>query len=724
MKKKSMFLRVFWECFNQLKLPGIIFLSMWALGYAFAFFIGSMDSSLNTIALILCGGYILFSVLIIPIATLIFVFKAFDFLFKRKSCDFYHALPIKRQNLFFANSLACFSWNVILAVLPLITVLLHSISVLSWDDISPIFNYLYQNLLTVFIYTFGISIMTVTVTGLRIPAIINTLILVLLPNVSYYVFRNGLFANLPFLVENAPGVLPEMDVLNMFSLHMVSSDSFFSVFYLVAGITYYGLGLLFFVKRKSETAEKSAPNKFLKTVYCALAGFTLSIISNSLIILENYSTWILICYGLAVIICFAYEFLTEKGVKAIKRALISTAALILINVMFLGSFYGLESMYRFKRIEIDSFRPRVRGYDMTSSYTKTKESWGEFYPVGNGSYGSLMVRDYLISDEAACEKLEEILADISRSGDQHPRFQTASDDNNIATKYCFTIKDKRGKTHYRNIPLYQNEYASIVTAVVNAPNSEFLTLVTKLPEKEELSSVMIKQQNNLPAGEIELDDYGFYDLFVKEYANLNPSEKASLLYNAPAVLDAQLKNSDNTIHTIFLTIEGKHLNNDFKSIFIVDSELMPDTFKAALTIMDGNRQLHFRTLKTVFATGQSIQPVSPFEIKIEYDTRFETRPQYDYQNVAQLIKISATNTSVKVSAYGQTSQNYVLTNDQGAQAIGFITDKITPVVNGYNCKISFSYTKNGRTFSHYLAGYILPADYELIYDYIKGIDRR
>ena len=341
MKQKIFSVKIFYDFFKQIRMTGIIMTAVLCIISVLPILISYLYSAPgSTIAQISEVAPVLyFTIYFIPI---IFTMNAFKFLYKRRDSDFFHSLPPTRVCIFTSAGLASLCWSLI-TVTAIILISYLSLIICGVGCPFSYVGYLTAYNAAAAILITGCASIAVSITGNLMPGLCLTALIMFLPRMIITLINSmvsiiSMIASMPndgFIFNPnynfiaAPIItLFTGDMQNVISLPAFAGGYIYTI---ALGIIYLALGCLLFCTRKSESAEKSAPSRFLQHVYRLLVSFPPLLIATFLLVSENYhrydSTYAVLIV-LSVIVYFVYEAITSKSFKSMLRS----APVILVNV--------------------------------------------------------------------------------------------------------------------------------------------------------------------------------------------------------------------------------------------------------------------------------------------------------------------------------------------------------------------------------------------------------
>lgn len=712
MKNKNMFLNVFYDAFLRLKTAGITF-GVISIGLILI---------LNVLASSISGAaFYIISAILPYIITPVLTFIAFNFLFKRKSSDLFHSLPIKRTSLFFANSVAIFSWILILLLFTFIFsgCLLKLLSLSNNAADLKFFFTFCSSALVSSLYVYGICATSIFLTGLPVAAVTNLLAFVFIPNILTFIFFNSLSKKFPFISLYNPD-----EIINML-IFAFDTDKIW--FYLVAGIVLFIVSSITFFIRKSETAGQSAPNNFLRIIYCTLASFLLCLYPIYVLIYkETFNSVAFIFYGLSIVLCFGYSLLTRKGLSGLKNAIISFASLVLLNALFFGAVYGTTYYLRNKGIDVAGFQI----YEYNTSETRTVETWGNKRIYSDGSpfskiltkpaysmqsYGYYQLYDYFITDKEACNLLEDIYDEVAQTGSLNYRIKDNEKWTSGFVTTTFIVKDSLGRTKLLTLPIIKKEFDLLVNSVTNI-DSQFVKLACALPKQEQVEEIEL--QHNKAEHIVTSIDKNLYSIFYEEMQQLTLEEQLSLTLKTSHILN---KYAANPYNQYVFYVRGEYENNDFSSYYILNKNLLPKTYNAFISSLSLDQLESFNK----FLNKNDIDQFKMFSLQVK---QIASVPDYPATVNGQKIHVSLYYHSSKINTeftvYNGT--NYTSGTKTISQSeLNELHDKIcsfTPSQDKMNFSVTFTSERNGESSFDSFSCYLDQEQFYSLYSIIEGSD--
>ena len=590
---------------------------------------------------------------------------AFGFLFKRKACDLYFALPVKRETLFLKNLFSVALWTVISYALPIWVVGINT----GFSYIVSEYGGTFICHLATCLYIAGGTCVAIFLTGRVLSAIINSVIIAIIPRFAYLVVLNGIFDKYSFLVKNAPG-LPNLSTDSYLTMGFIESES---VNYIIVGIFLLIISLVLFKKRKSETAGQSAPNNFLKIIYSALIAFSVSLTSLSHFI-NRYGmlssmgdSMAIVLLGISLLIPFLYQLTALKKIK-LKFTVFSFVALIFLNGLTLISYYSGCAYTENQHID-------VKGYQIIN-YSRQDEAkargseyiyvWGD-YDDGDFAYNQLLVNEYFLKNPQNLEMLENRLDEIRKR-----EFKYVDKYN----EYIVALLDEKGKVHYRYLPITADEMDTLWYYETTSDEA-FINLTSQMPAPEE-----IKKANSF--GDKNFDKK-LYETLYGEMMALSPQERISLTYTVDNNCNEYMP--QNILRSI--TVEGVRNGKKYTSIYAISEELCPEAYKLAKERAYEENSLK---IKKILASSQNDY--------VDFVLQLEAMPQENkYENPVPYViraektsgyKITKTNENI---SWKVTDDEFVKKEEyteQDNERVQRFFDILSPKCSNYDAKESYN----------------------------------
>lgn len=452
------------------------------------------------------------AILIFPVAFLI-IGSCFSFLNKRKSSDFYHALPQKRLCVYVSLVSSALTW--------LVGIILVAVMVCSFIfQLSSAYQVDFANVMLSFTGTVlacfsavGIFLVCRMVSGTATSFVFYSALLFIVPRILVYLFLNVL-AEVNFITASA-----EIRV-NFFTAETTPLFLFFGAdaptftnyekipFIIIESVIESALLFVFggylYIKQKSENAEKPVASKIAHTLYRLLltSAILFFVIASSLV--DGIDVPLLIIVStVAFVVHFLFDLILSKSPKKAFKSLpwfclsFSVALGLLFSTFSVGEYYKKTipsensiSSISFGNIKLNSYLG-IYDYEMTYALGASHRNY----------YG------YSTSNKEAHKALVEDLR------------KTAYHENRSGMKYTVKITLENGKTISRAVRISNESYITIFSAI-KEENAEALAL----PSWYNVTSSSIYEISGDFTTHREAKQE-IYSSFVKEYNALSPQEQ-------------------------------------------------------------------------------------------------------------------------------------------------------------------------------------------------------
>lgn len=331
----------------------------------------------------------------------------FDFINKRKSCDFFHAIPVKRNVLFFNFSLASFTWIFISLTIPtILNLILFNYSSIFYIKMSTVITD-YVSIIVVAVYIYSVSSLAMFLTGKKFTTMLLTAIILFLPNFLYCIInfsidvtvpnflysyfdlsealRNGFIMKYNLLMNFASTFLSFMYVSN----YDVDFNLTLSILYTAGlAIISYFIAMYLFDKRKSEMAEKNSSSDIMQTIFRFLITIPFTAIIVTIIFyiyisgadFTYYIAVLIVLLAIMLVAYFSYELLSTKSFANIKKSVPKLIFTFAFSILYLITLFGSREYVLNKTIEPSnvksiSINDAIFNVDQLTSYYILNEKY-------------------------------------------------------------------------------------------------------------------------------------------------------------------------------------------------------------------------------------------------------------------------------------------------------------------------------------------------------------
>ncbi|MFI3167996.1 MAG: hypothetical protein R3Y32_07790 [Bacillota bacterium] len=487
-----------------------------------------------------------FALLILMYQVPIFLaFNGFEFLSKRKACDFYHAIPVKRQSIYCSFALAGVTWLVSSLLLGGLCSTLFFASVPNlYIPIGGCFQIIGSVICGALLIYFA-SLIAIFASGNKLTQILLAFAIVFLP----YTIKNVLFG----MVDDITGVttlsnivvtIPLVPICALFGYSTLDFGGYFEptviLATLVVAIIFAILaGVIFFV-RKSELAENNAPNKFLQHVYrlvlmIPFIMFFTSVVTNSS---DVFSVMIPVV-AISIVIYVAYELATTKNYKTAIKSLPYYGVVVIATIMLLV----VVNLTAIISNQITPSASQINYVQFTRNTSGSVESKNEEYYIEKYAHK--------ITDEEIINIISTRLEDTINS---NGLTYLMEENNGNQSFYRVYVTINTGIFSYDREVLVSEEEKNIIDNYY-ANLTDLNELVIYIPEKEEILNVEIygsgiDNNNTIISDEVKST---VVDMFYDEFYSLSQEEQYKILVN----------NSSPSIMPVFAAEDTSYVPNEF-----------------------------------------------------------------------------------------------------------------------------------------------------------------
>ena len=434
--KKIFSVKQFWQSFMQLKVIGIICTALLLLFMVFpvisqamscrsAIQRGMMDASKLPVICDFISEYSGFLTITFILFTPILALNAWNFLNKRSTSDFYHALPYTRVCLYFSKIAAVIAWQSVILLTSMLS------SMLAYKVFSKYYIVDYTVICKVYFAIFLCSLLcaaaislacavtgnifsNICVTGLVLffPRFVTTISIGVISSMVDLISQKHFMPILDNRYNILVGEVFSVFVYGNQKELLLSVPGYIYTFLLA--VIMIGLGCWLFVKRKSETAGKAAIGKAVPFVIRTLIGVTICIIGvmNLVAALWNNSedeygmsaiSTVVIVYIVAAIVVIVYECLANKNIRRIYKCIPSIlAAYVLAGILGLG-VYGSAKI-------LINYAPQAEDVQYVRFTSETNSYYSRY-----NNYFAKGTQNIHIEDERIQEIFCEALASNSKA---------------------------------------------------------------------------------------------------------------------------------------------------------------------------------------------------------------------------------------------------------------------------------------------------------------------
>lgn len=302
--------------------------------------------------ILITGNNILpLSFLIIPVAMLI-TNSAFSFLNKRKSCDFYHALPQKRICVFLSFLASCLTW---IAFMATTSVVISTLICFFSQNHTIFFSHALLVLCGVILAGFfasAVALVCKMLSGNNVAFWFYTISLYISPKIISYIFINFIssinfsYIKPTYLISSlnpyTPFIFFDTDSSKMLNLGGTLNAVLLASEAILEIVLLFALSAFLYCRRKSECAEKSIVSKKWHAFFR-----TLILLPVLFFVFQDFSfeSTQFIIIALAPLAHFLLEMIISKSAKNAAISLPWFLVPVVIAASLVGIAYGTEAVY-------------------------------------------------------------------------------------------------------------------------------------------------------------------------------------------------------------------------------------------------------------------------------------------------------------------------------------------------------------------------------------------
>ena len=399
-----------------------------------------------------------------PVMTLIL----FSFLNKRKSADFFHAIPYTRLSLIVSFFIAEITWLFgTIAASSLIACFAHLI-LGSGGMIVPYLQILPGVLAATLLMCAGITL-GMTLTGTLFSNVAVSALILYLPGFFMTVYGIALYsatsvivpANSPLFLIHRLNLVVGSSPLAVVSLFSFTSDGIVGadltnpaawIYTATLALIYIALACVAFCRRKSEMAGSPAPSGFVNTLFRIAITMLICIPTCAIMFFDDWSearTSVVIyafLYTVAITVWVVWELITTKRWVRVLKSLPGLLIVVALNVLLvLSLFVGKSTVLAFTP-EPDEIRSAAVFYDADDNFDMAE-------------YGRFLTSRNSVTDRDSLKALSDAL---SRTVDKIKADQPLYDYTNSEVYAMVKVRFNVGrKTVWRLVQLSESDIRKI-----------------------------------------------------------------------------------------------------------------------------------------------------------------------------------------------------------------------------------------------------------------------
>jgi len=321
--------------------------------------------------------------LLMPFFSALSTLILFSFLNKRNSSDFFHSIPHKRKTIFwsFFAALLTWIWGSIIST-TLVTVAILGIGAIFGVISIPVGTLLLFSLVSILpsmmasLLIIAVVLLAMSLTGNVFSNIVTALLIMFLPRVLISALTGMVvlsvhnvvgFTSLSFITNPSYNIAVTMGIGSGWRIGPL-------IYTFVLAVIYLAVAARVFNRRKSEMATNPASNRrtqlLIRTSLATAVAFPAAVIIFA-VLTGDFSRELapimivgaIAAYLLAIVVYFAYEFISRKRVANFARLLPGLALVMAINIMFSTVAFGSHMFIVHRTLDVDNVRS-VQIHDM------------------------------------------------------------------------------------------------------------------------------------------------------------------------------------------------------------------------------------------------------------------------------------------------------------------------------------------------------------------------
>ena len=539
-------------------------------------------------------GMFAIPLLILLLFAPLLVSTMFSYLNKRNESDFYHSIPFTRPCVYFSFLAAAFTWVLIALTASLVATSLLWLGVpyTAYSILTPLALFATYFLATLLLTAFMAVAMTLTGTSVS-----NGLIFALLfgfVRLSGAFFIMALENEYPILVTAlTPARLLSPDYSMPLALlnSMNDGGKIFSnfgvwIYTAILAIALIAAGCYFYLRRRSEMAGQSAPNRILQHVYRCAITLPMAFLTAYILILDGFEfAVLLIMVVLTLIVYYLFEIITTKKLKNC----ISATPYLLV-VLAGGILFGV-SIPVSGSVALN-YTPEADEIKSISMYNDQDD-----HRYGDAAYEDLLISKVEISSPEAkkmiADELKEMKETVSKSNASqylHPDRYNYTYDEMIGGSYDYDkveidykqvtlkITDKSGIVRGRTLCFTEDEYRQLQE--IFSETKEYEEALLAMPSKDEILNIYFSYSYNSS----EATCRELWDCFIAEYNKLPREEKIAY------------KSENGYYSDLMFEIRGSVGMDSFYRNYSIDPKRFPETAKRMVEEMNTCEESVYNTM--------------------------------------------------------------------------------------------------------------------------------
>ncbi len=331
--KRFIHIGYFREAFKQLRTPGIVTACVLMLFNLVTLFTNITNLVSQRLPSVPNEATMAMQMMaFIYIAGLILTFIGFNWLNKRSTSDFYHALPIKRSAIYWSTVLAISLWLCIgITAYALVYAGMFLLMGLPFNYLS--FLCVYGNMLIGILHVVGVISLACALSGTRFVNLFSAAAILLMPRALLLILAGLISEQAPYLPVLRISFLFDPS-FNLFGApYMVLAESlgmnalrFTDGWAMLYSLTHAALiafaGCIAFIRRPSEAAGMPMRNRFLQGVIRTAFGLPLLLVIVLMVVEEEFSLSLFVILAVFAFTFYClYELISTKSAKRMLKSM-------------------------------------------------------------------------------------------------------------------------------------------------------------------------------------------------------------------------------------------------------------------------------------------------------------------------------------------------------------------------------------------------------------------
>lgn len=496
----------------------------------------------------------------------VFVFFAFGYLNKRNESDFYHAIPYTRTCVYvsFMASVMTWVWGILIV---------SCLSAGAFWAIDPYAAFSFVGLLEQMLYMCLNSALLVSFAAAAV-SLMGTL-------ATSFVAFGILLCSWRFILFMAMLTLDDLssiaraeDVLGgylhpsfLLPVGLVTGELNIErpvvlVYSVLVSIGMLLLGGLFYQWRRSETAGRSVPSKWLQIIMRCLLSLPAALLLTYQLITGNADgEMVLIFFVILLLIFYLYELLTTKSVKSMLKATPWLAAVLGACIVFGGSTLIANAVVNNEKMPKE--RITAVSIDGTSGMTR----------LGLSSYEMQIIGDYMTKNDEAAAIVAESLERAQRAVRQGTFYSNETVDeygiplSTVQYQRVWTrIRLVGGMAVTRRVLMEWEDYTRLVDILRDEME------ITPIPSRDQVKWAHVNMMEYHTQVEVKGDDITqLIPTMREEWRMLNAEQKADFISYGKYGMG-------NTPLALYLGILPDGQRYEMGAYYYIDPYAMPRTY--------------------------------------------------------------------------------------------------------------------------------------------------